>query len=194
VEKSGQGDQGGEMTREKQTNTQNEVNELLRNYPDELIINRPDLKSRPLIFGEGVLTLIFWGFWFYLWLPLISVVAWLLGFRILYSHIMALGGLDEFLVQLNIFSIGIFAASGILALWSFYNLKRYGAYNRRNKFYYSDLHGLAAHLSLSTRELAEIQQAKTLIFSFNKQGDIHAIQTPANRFAVVEQPKFICTP
>jgi len=166
----------------------------LLDYPDDLIINRPDLKSRPLIFGEGILTLLFWGIWFYLWLPLISVVAWLLGFRILYSHIMALGGLDEFLVQLNIFSIGIFAASGILALWSFYNLKRYGAYNRRNKIYCTDLHGLAAHLSLSARELAEIQQAKTLHFSFNKRGNISTIATPADSFPVVEQPKFICTP
>ena len=182
------------MTQKERKNKQSEIENLLRNYPDDLIINRPDLKSRPLIFGEGVLTLIFWGFWFYLWLPLISVVAWLLGFRILYSHIMALGGLDEFLVQLNIFSIGIFAASGILALWSFYNLKRYGTYNRRNKIYCTDLHGLATHLSLSTGELAEIQQAKTLIFSFNEQGDIRTIQTPANRFPVVEQPKFICTP
>ncbi len=183
------------MTRKDQIDEQTTADgDLLQDYPDDLIINRPDLKSRPLILGEGILTLLFWGFWFYLWLPLISVVAWLLGFRILYSHIMALGGLDEFLVQLNIFSIGIFAASGILALWSFYNLKRYGAYNRRNRIYTTDMHGLAAHLSLSTRELTEIQQAKTLIFSFNEQGDIRAIQTPANRFAVAEQPKFICTP
>jgi len=168
--------------------------DLLQDYPDDLIINRPDLKSRPLILGEGILTLLFWGFWFYLWLPLISVVAWLLGFQILYSHIMALGGLDEFLVQFNIFSIGIFAASGILALWSFYNLKRYGAYNRRNKIYTTDMHGLAAHLSLSAGELTKIQQAKTLHFSFDEEGDIQTIATPADRFSVAEQPKFICTP
>ncbi len=170
------------------------VDDPLQNYPDKLIINRPDLKSKPLLFGEGVLTLLFWGFWFYLWLPLISVVAWLLGFKILYSHIMALGGLNEFLVQLNIFSIGIFAASGILALWSFYNLKRYGAYNRRNKIYYTDLHGLASHLSLTAQELQKIQHEKILHFSFNEKGDISAIGTARDTFSVVEKPQFICTP
>ncbi len=170
------------------------VDDPLHNYPDKLIINRPDLKSRPLLFGEGILTLLFWGFWFYLWLPLISVVAWLLGFKILYSHIIALGGLDEFLVQLNIFSIGIFSASGILALWSFYNLKRYGAYNRRNKVYTTDLHGLAAHFSLTTQELQKIQQEKILHFSFNERGNISMIETPTDTFPVTEKAQFTCTP
>ena len=182
------------MTGVQGINKPGQTEDLLRNYPDELIINRPDLKSRPLILGEGILTLIFWGFWFYLWLPAISVIAWLLGFRFLYSQIVTLGGLDEFLVQLNIFSFGIFIASGILASWSFYNLKRYGAYNRRKKFYNSDLQGLASHLSLSVEELADIQRAKTLKFSFNEQGDICTVTTPANSFPVVEQPKFTCTP
>jgi biofilm PGA synthesis protein PgaD len=176
------------------SNKQIIAKDLLQNYPENLIINRPDLKSKPLIFGERILTLIFWGFWFYLWLPLISVVAWLLGFRILYSHIIELGGLDEFLVQINIFSSGIFAASGILALWSFYNLKRYGAYNRRNKVYYTDLHGLASHLSIAATELKTIQQAKTLHFSFNKQGEISTIETPVCSIPIVEKPQFICTP
>lgn len=183
------------MTRKERINKQTTTGaDLLRDYPDNLIINRPDLKSRPLLLGEGILTLLFWGFWFYLWLPLISVIAWLLGFQVLYSHIMALGGLDEFFVQFNILSIGIFAASGILALWSFYNLKRYGTYNRRNRIYTTDMHGLAAHLSLSAEELTKIQQAKTLYFSFNEEGDIQTIATSADRFAVVEKPKFICTP
>ncbi len=194
MEKSRSGHQKEKMTEKEQKNENMAASDPLQNYPDDLIINRPELKSMPLIFGEGILTLLFWGFWFYLWLPLISVVAWLLGFQVLYSHIMALGGLDEFFVQLNIFSIGIFSASGILALWSFYNLKRYGAYNRRNKIYRTDLHGLAAHLSLSTRELVKIQQAKTIHFSFNEQGEIRTIATPADSFSVLEKPKFICTP
>ena len=182
------------MTKTEYRDKKMAIDDPLQNYPEKLIINRPDLKSMPLIFGERILTLLFWGFWFYLWLPLISVIAWLLGFQILYLHIMELGGLDEFFVQLNIFSIGIFAASGILALWSFYNLKRYGAYNRRNKVYYTDLHGLASHLSITTQDLHRIQQAKILHFSFNEQGDIRAIGTPTDTFPVVEKPQFICTP
>jgi hypothetical protein len=82
---------------------------LPENYPDNLIIDRPDLKSRPLIFGEQLLTLIFWGFWFYLWLPFISVLAWAFGFHIFYSHMIALGGFAGFLKQLNVFFGGIFS-------------------------------------------------------------------------------------
>jgi len=182
------------MTKTEYREKKTVAEDLLHNYPEKLIINRPDLKSIPLIFGERVLTLLFWGFWFYLWLPLISVIAWLLGFKILYSHIMELGGLEEFFVQLNILTVGIFAASGILALWSFYNLKRYGTYNRRNKVYYTDLHGLASHLSITTQDLQRIQQAKIVYCSFNEQGDIRAIGTSTDMFPVVEKPQFVCTP
>jgi len=44
-------------------------------YPECLIINKPDLKNMPLLFGEGSLTILFWGVWFYFWLPIISMVA-----------------------------------------------------------------------------------------------------------------------
>ncbi len=148
----------------------------LLDYPENLIISRPDLKSRALLFGEGILTVLFWGFWVYLWLPLISVIAWLLGFRILYIHMVELGGFDGFLQQLDTFSIGIGLLSGSLALWSLYNLKRYGSYNRRNKVEWTDMEKLAADFSLTTREVSEIQQAKIVSFHFDEQDVISGFE------------------
>ncbi len=148
----------------------------LADYPDNLIINRPDLKSRPLIFGEQVLTIIFWGFWFYLWLPLISVIAWLLGFRILYTHIMELGGIDNFFAQFDTFSRGVAIASGLLACWSFYNLKRYGSYNRRNKVLPTDIKRLKKEFSLSDRDWQTFQEARVLLLSLDAQGRVTGVQ------------------
>jgi biofilm PGA synthesis protein PgaD len=149
--------------------------DLLENYPENLIINRPDLKSRPLILGEQILTLIFWGFWFYLWLPLISIFAWVFGFHILYSHIVALGGFEGFLQQLHVFFGGIFFASGILALWSFYNLKRYGTYNRRTDVLTTDHEALKKSFSLSDDQMHTMRKVKTLTASFAEDGSITGI-------------------
>jgi biofilm PGA synthesis protein PgaD len=148
---------------------------LPENYPDNLIIDRPDLKSRPLIFGEQLLTLIFWGFWFYLWLPFISVLAWAFGFHIFYSHMIALGGFAGFLKQLNVFFGGIFFASGILALWSLYNLKRYGAYSRRTAVLMTDHEALQKTFSLSGDQLDTMRRAKKVTVSISEHGRITGV-------------------
>jgi len=148
--------------------------DLLRDYPDNLIINRPDLKSRTLLFGEKIVTTIFWVFWFYLWLPLISLIAWLLGFNIFYTQMLKLGGIDEFLAQIDIFTTGILVVSGGLALWSLYNLKRYGAYRRRSKILATDMERLRTTFSITVGELNRIQQAKILSFFFDDYNEIRA--------------------
>ncbi len=149
----------------------------LQDYPENLIINRPDLKSKTLILGEKILTLAFWGFWFYLWLPLISLIAWLLGFRILYTHMIKHGGFDGFMGQLDTFTTGVLLFSGTLALWSFYNLKRYGTYSRRNKILATDLNKLTKDFSVTTQDFNKIQQAKRIAFSFNVHNEIRVVKT-----------------
>ena len=136
------------------------------NYPECLIINEPDLKSMPVVFGEGVLTIVFWGLWFYLWLPLVSALAWLFGFHILYSYIVELGGLDGFLRQLDVFCSGIFVSSAMLALWSFYNLKRYGSYNRRSRALRTNDEALMRRFSLTKAQLNHMRKAKRVTIFF----------------------------
>jgi len=145
---------------------ENTPDDLLRNYPECLIINDPDLKSMPVIFGEGILTIVFWGLWFYLWLPLISALAWLFGFHILYSYIVELGGLEGFLRQLNVFCSGIVMSSAMLVLWSFYNLKRYGAYNRRNIALQTNDEALMKRFSLTEGQLNHMRRAKRVTVYF----------------------------
>jgi len=146
---------------------------MLDNYPDCLIINNPDLKSMPVILGERALTVVFWGLWFYLWLPLLSALAWLFGFHILYSYIVELGGLDGFLHQINMLFSGVVMSSGMLVLWSFYNLKRYGSYNRRTIALKTDDEALMKRFSLTADQLNHMRVAKrvTVFFVPRKAAD-----------------------
>jgi len=155
-------------------------------YPDCLIIDRPDLKSMPLLQGERILTVIFWGFWFYLWLPLVSLLAWGFGFQIFYKQMIALGGFHGFIQQLSVFTSGVALVSGAIALWSLYNLKRYGSYNRRNRLLETDMAQLAASFNMPSRKLTEIQEAGRIVFSFAeddaiKDVDLAPVQQHARR-------------
>ena len=144
-------------------------------YPDCLIINKPNLKNMPLLFGEGVLTILFWGVWFYLWLPIISMVAWWLGFSFFYRHMVELGGFNGFIKFLNVFLSGIFLLCGALSIWSFYNLKRYGSYHRRNKTMITDMAKLATNFNISREKLQKTQTAKRISFSFAEDNTIRGI-------------------
>ncbi len=145
-------------------------------YPDCLIINKPNLKNMPLLLGEGVLTILFWGVWFYLWLPIISMVAWWLGFSFFYRHMVELGGFSGFIKFLNVFLSGIVLLCGTLILWSFYNLKRYGSYHRRNQTMTTDMDELAANFNISREKLQKAQTAKRLSFSFAENNMIKEIR------------------
>ena len=144
-------------------------------YPDCLIIDRPDLKSMPLVLGEGILTVLFWGFWFYLWLPLVSLLAWGFGLQIFYKQMVALGGFTGFIQHLNVFLSGVALVSGAIAVWSLYNLKRYGFYNRRNHLLKTDMDQLAATINMPIQKLTEIQQGKHIVFSFAEDDSIKGV-------------------
>ncbi len=141
-------------------------------YPECLIINKPDLKNMPLLFGEGALTILFWGVWFYFWLPIISMVAWWLGFKFFYRHMIELGGFSGFIKFLDVFLSGIFLLCGALAIWSVYNLKRYGSYRRRNQVLTTDMVKMAAYFNITNEKLQETQIAKRVSFSFKDDNSI----------------------
>jgi poly-beta-1,6-N-acetyl-D-glucosamine biosynthesis protein PgaD len=157
-------------------NTDDIVDAKGQPYPDCLIINQPDLKNMPLLFGEGILTILFWGAWFYLWLPVVSMLAWWLGFKFFYRHMVELGGFSGFIKFLNVFFSGIFLLCGALAIWSFYNLKRYGSYHRRNKTMITDMNKLAADFNVSNEKLQKTQKAKRISFSFTEDNTIKEIK------------------
>ena len=170
---------------------QKSADDLLLDYPENLIINRPDLKTKTLLFGEGLLTVLFWGFWIYLWLPVISLIAWLFGFHILYVHMVELGGFDGLIHQLDTFSIGIALLSGSLAFWSFYNLKRYGKYNRRNKVLWTNTDQMAREFSISSEDFNDIQQSKTVRFYFSDIHEISAVDTDKGKKEIKQEAEAI---
>ena len=145
-------------------------------YPDCLIINKPNLKNMPLLFGEGILTILFWGVWFYLWLPIISMVAWLLGFSFFYRHMVELGGFSGFIKFLDVFLSGIFFLCGSLYVWSLYNRRRYGTYHRRNIILMTDMNKMADFINITSEKLQKTQMAKRVSFSFSEDNSVNGVR------------------
>ena len=92
----------------------------------EAMVARQWSRKRPLPTGvASALTLLFWGVWLYLVLPLVSLVLWVFGVRFFIREI-AEGGYEALRASLLAYSSVLLVLVGLLALWIAWNVVRYG--------------------------------------------------------------------
>ena len=86
---------------------------------------------RPLPTGLlALLTVLFWGVWLYLVLPLVSLLLWALGVRFLVAQIRR-GGYEGLLGSLITYGVVLLVLIGLLAFWITWNVVRYGGTSDR---------------------------------------------------------------
>lgn len=95
------------------------------------LIERSDLQSPRQRSLYGALTLGFWAFWFYLWLPVLALLAWSLGVQQAYKYMVVLGGYQEVIRMVGLYSLVILLLGGGLVLWATYNIVRFRGVERR---------------------------------------------------------------
>jgi biofilm PGA synthesis protein PgaD len=95
------------------------------------LVERPDLQSpqqRRLYAG---LTLAFWVFWFYLWVPVLALLAWSLGIEQAYKYMVVLGGYRDVVRLAAFYGLVILLLGGGLVLWAVYNILRFRGVEKR---------------------------------------------------------------
>ena len=95
------------------------------------IIERPDLQSLRQRTLYGFITLAFWAFWVYLWVPLLALLAWALGIQQAYKYMVTLGGYHQLLGVLEVYALVIVALGGVLMIWAAYNILRFRGTDKR---------------------------------------------------------------
>ena len=73
-----------------------------------------------------LLTMIFWGLWTYLVMPILSLVLWFLGFQLFTRQMTELGGYTTLLYSLRDYSLVFLGIVLALLLWILWNVVRYG--------------------------------------------------------------------
>ncbi len=96
-------------------------------YQSPFTIRRPKYQSRKQRTAMGILRTVFWALWFYLWIPLLTVILWLLGAHETYAKVFkgARGA------NLEIFPWLVIGSVCLVMVWSGYNRARYGGKTRR---------------------------------------------------------------
>jgi biofilm PGA synthesis protein PgaD len=95
------------------------------------LIERSDLQSPQQRTLYAALTLMFWAFWFYLWLPLLALLAWSLGLQQAYKYMVVLQGYQELIRILGVYFLIVLLLGGGLVVWAVYNIIRFRGVERR---------------------------------------------------------------
>lgn len=140
-----------------------------------LIIERPDLQSWQQRFVSRTLTLVFWGVWVYLWLPVITLVGWLAGLQRFHFHMIVLEGYQGFLGLLAIYAVIILAMAGTLIGWAKYNHLRFRGVERRRARPSVSVEALARHVANPVDEIHRWRGAQIAVVHHDTHGGIRSV-------------------
>lgn len=136
------------------------------------IIDRADLQSPQQRTVYGVLTFVFWVVWAYLWLPLLALVAWAAGLEQAYKYMIVLGGYEEVIGLLGVYTLIILLMGGSLVGWAAYNILRYGKRAKRSSSEPPGLEEVARHFGQGAQAVAGWRKAQRLSVSHDEKGAI----------------------
>jgi biofilm PGA synthesis protein PgaD len=136
---------------------------------EPLIIERPE-RQKPLQRATfALITMVAWTLWVSLWLPLLTLIAWLLGLQDIYlklglNHPFRAAG------DLNlVFSVALVCAL-TLGSWAFYNRMRFFGKQKRRANRIVDLVEMAPVLDASVDTARQLRMNRRSVIHFNGNG------------------------
>jgi biofilm PGA synthesis protein PgaD len=121
-----------------------------------------------------VITMLAWTLWVSLWLPLITLIAWLLGLQDIYVKL----GLDHPFRAANdlglVLQVAAVAAFS-LGSWAFYNRMRFAGKQKRRANRFLDLADMAPALDASLSTAQQLRSKRRSVVHFNDQGGMYTV-------------------
>lgn len=140
------------------------------------IIDRPDLQSLTQKYGFGSLTLLLWVAYLYLWIPFISVVAWLVGAQLFHHHIIERGGLRQLALDLRQYAVVVGVMVAVYLAWAVSNYLRFRRTRRLGNVPAVTIPMLARHFRVDEAEVERLQSLRVCEMSHDEQGNIVAMR------------------
>jgi biofilm PGA synthesis protein PgaD len=117
-------------------------------------------------------TVLLWALWFYLWLPVLALIGWLLGIKIGYRELVMKHGYAEFVDQLPLYACIVLCLGGGLLLWAYYNYFRFHGVERRKERTCVTLEETSARLMIAPEECHRCIHAPRLVVHHSADGRV----------------------
>lgn len=142
----------------------------------QIFIHAPGLRQPHRRAGDQVLTFIMWVIYAYLWLPLISLIAWFIGIDLFYQEMVINGGFDAF-VELSGWYLAIIVLILLAVIsWSASNYFRFHDRQRRKPRPAVTDSELQSWFGVGAEQHAKMRDAANMVLSFDENGRIEECQ------------------
>lgn len=125
---------------------------------------------------DTVLTLFMWGIYIYLWIPLITLTAWLLGFERFYAVMVSYGGFAVALDLLDLYALMIIGIVICILSWSGFNYYRFHGRERRYASPVTDLGAFSEHFGLPEAAVEYARGSRRMQIELDEMGNILKIE------------------
>lgn len=143
-----------------------------------IIIESPHLQTPGQRIVFGALTLTFWAVWTYLWLPLVSFVAWLFGIHTVHYQMFVLHGYSALADLLLLYALIVAVLGGSLVVWGLINVIRFQNVERRTHAGDVTNDMLADRYAVDSSHLAAWQQSPRLTMHHDDRGRLALVEAP----------------
>ena len=145
----------------------------------KLILNMPGLVSLPSKIGSGVFTTVFWGLFLYLWVPLITLIAWAVGIYHAYSEAEYAQELLDLRHLFFIYSMVVLLLCGSLLLWALKEYLRFRDSTRRRVPVPVETTELADYAELDAEQIVRWQGIRRMVAHHDDHGHLREMAVNA---------------
>ena len=141
----------------------------------KLIIDHPEWQTPKQRILLGSITLIFWMVWFYLWIPLISILAWVFGIKVFEYHMIELEGYKDLIALLGWYAAGVILLGGSLIAWATYNIQRFKQSTRRSSRLGVSVENQARHFQVDVKDVRVWRESQLIVVSHDENLQISEV-------------------
>jgi poly-beta-1,6-N-acetyl-D-glucosamine biosynthesis protein PgaD len=117
---------------------------------------------------EFTITTLFWLVWLYLVMPFLSLLMWAFGVSLFVEEMIVRGGYEALIGELLYYSMVMLAMLAMTLLWVYWNLRHYGAHEKRTQQPVPvSIDETAASTGLSPGKLQELHFTRRLRLTFD---------------------------
>ena len=127
-----------------------------------IYIDAPEALTRRQRTVGALITAFMWAAYGYLWLPLVSLLAWGLGIELAYAAVVKVGGASALRTALFWYGVMLVDVMLTVALWSLINKWRFAGHNRRTAHEHVPDAELADYFGVTAQDLARLRNARRL--------------------------------
>jgi biofilm PGA synthesis protein PgaD len=130
----------------------------------------PEQMSKQERARDTLITAVLWAVYLYLWVPLVSLLAWAMGFEFAYDVMVRAGGARDLLPILLEYAVVVSIIFSGFTIWSVSNRLRYKDLSRRTRRAPVRDEALAEYFRIPVSQIAAMRSRQVIHVSIDEDG------------------------